>query len=88
MIYDVDPTVNQRWANILCLLGCFDDYHFAGGMVWAECKQAWEEGIWPYLNDHWNLMDLTMITFYTVHYIIEILVAQKQKTEGTSDAGK
>lgn len=44
-------------------------------MFWTECKQVSEEGVRDYLQDQWNIMDITMIALYTTSYTIQFVVA-------------
>ncbi|CAN8032694.1 unnamed protein product [Ixodes persulcatus] len=34
------------------------------GMVWAECKQLWEEGLKAYVRQWWNWLDFIMLSLY------------------------
>ncbi|XP_037270713.2 transient-receptor-potential-like protein isoform X1 [Rhipicephalus microplus] len=34
------------------------------GMVWAECKQLWEEGLKAYVCQWWNWLDFIMLSLY------------------------
>ena len=34
------------------------------GMVWAECKQLWEEGLDDYIRQWWNWLDFIMLSLY------------------------
>ncbi|GIY56489.1 transient-receptor-potential-like protein [Caerostris extrusa] len=34
------------------------------GMVWAECKQLWEEGLKAYIRQWWNWLDFIMLSLY------------------------
>lgn len=34
------------------------------GMVWAECKQLWEEGLKAYVRQWWNWLDFLMLSLY------------------------
>ncbi|PIK38514.1 putative transient-receptor-potential-like protein-like [Apostichopus japonicus] len=37
---------------------------FAFGMIWAECKQLWEEGLKAYIRQWWNWLDFIMLSMY------------------------
>lgn len=33
-------------------------------MIWAECKQLWEEGLKAYIRQWWNWLDFIMLSMY------------------------
>ena len=34
------------------------------GLIWAEVKQLWEQGVMEYIYDMWNLLDFTTNALY------------------------
>ncbi|XP_042212142.1 transient-receptor-potential-like protein [Homarus americanus] len=39
-------------------------FFWVTGMVWAECKQLWEEGLTAYIRQWWNWLDFIMLSLY------------------------
>ncbi|XP_076057895.1 transient-receptor-potential-like protein [Oratosquilla oratoria] len=39
-------------------------FFWVTGMVWAECKQLWEEGLKAYIRQWWNWLDFIMLSLY------------------------
>ncbi|KAF0313456.1 Transient-receptor-potential-like protein [Amphibalanus amphitrite] len=37
---------------------------WVAGMVWAECKQLWDEGLSGYVRQWWNWLDFVMLSIY------------------------
>ncbi|XP_037086621.1 transient-receptor-potential-like protein [Pollicipes pollicipes] len=37
---------------------------WVAGMVWAECKQLWDEGLTGYIRQWWNWLDFVMLSIY------------------------
>ncbi|KAJ8028176.1 Transient-receptor-potential-like protein [Holothuria leucospilota] len=43
---------------------------FAFGMIWAECKQLWEEGLKAYIRQWWNWLDFIMLSLYLTTFTL------------------
>ncbi|XP_071044300.1 transient-receptor-potential-like protein [Parasteatoda tepidariorum] len=41
------------------------------GMVWAECKQLWEEGLKAYVRQWWNWLDFIMLSLYLTTFSLK-----------------
>ncbi|GFT90017.1 transient-receptor-potential-like protein [Nephila pilipes] len=41
------------------------------GMVWAECKQLWEEGLKAYIRQWWNWLDFIMLSLYLTTFSLK-----------------
>lgn len=43
----------------------------SAGMVWAECKQLWEEGLKAYVRQWWNWLDFIMLSLYLTTFSLK-----------------
>ncbi|XP_072171069.1 transient-receptor-potential-like protein [Diadema setosum] len=57
---------------------------FVLGMIWAECKQLWEEGLRAYIRQWWNWLDFIMLSLYLCTFSLR-LVAAVQRERGMYD---
>ncbi|XP_054722030.1 transient-receptor-potential-like protein [Uloborus diversus] len=46
-------------------------FFWVSGMVWAECKQLWEEGLKAYVRQWWNWLDFIMLSFYLATFSLK-----------------
>ncbi|KAF8791422.1 Transient-receptor-potential-like protein like [Argiope bruennichi] len=46
-------------------------FFWVTGMVWAECKQLWEEGLKAYVRQWWNWLDFIMLSFYLATFSLK-----------------
>ncbi|XP_076359761.1 transient-receptor-potential-like protein isoform X1 [Tachypleus tridentatus] len=46
-------------------------FFWVTGMVWAECKQLWEEGIKAYVRQWWNWLDFIMLSLYLATFSLK-----------------
>eukprot|EP00057_Strongylocentrotus_purpuratus_P027857 XP_011682331.1 PREDICTED: transient-receptor-potential-like protein [Strongylocentrotus purpuratus] len=59
---------------------------FVLGMIWAECKQLWEEGLRAYIRQWWNWLDFIMLSLYLCTFSLR-LVAAIQLSRGVYNDG-
>ncbi|XP_046891175.1 short transient receptor potential channel 6 [Hypomesus transpacificus] len=43
------------------------------GMIWAECKEIWSQGLREYLSELWNLLDFGMLTIFVTSFITRFM---------------
>nr|XP_054755215.1 transient-receptor-potential-like protein [Lytechinus pictus] len=48
---------------------------FVFGMIWAECKQLWEEGLRAYIRQWWNWLDFIMLSLYLCTFSLRLVAA-------------
>ncbi|XP_023238515.1 transient-receptor-potential-like protein isoform X1 [Centruroides sculpturatus] len=46
-------------------------FFWVTGMVWAECKQLWEEGLKAYVRQWWNWLDFIMLSLYLATFSLK-----------------
>ena len=52
------------------------------GLVWAEVKQLWDEGLKAYIQDMWNILDFITNSLYIATFTLK-LVAYMKVRKGT-----
>ncbi|XP_076355264.1 transient-receptor-potential-like protein isoform X1 [Tachypleus tridentatus] len=48
-------------------------FFWVTGMVWAECKQLWEEGIKAYVRQWWNWLDFIMLSLFLTAFSLRAM---------------
>ena len=43
------------------------------GLIWAEVKQLWDEGVKAYVQDMWNILDFTTNSFYVATFSVKLV---------------
>uniref|UniRef100_A0A3P8Z9S8 Transient receptor ion channel domain-containing protein n=1 Tax=Esox lucius TaxID=8010 RepID=A0A3P8Z9S8_ESOLU len=43
------------------------------GMIWAECKEIWSQGLREYLLEPWNLLDFGMLCLFVTSFITRFM---------------
>ena len=47
------------------------------GLIWAEVKQLWDEGLKAYIQDMWNILDFTTNSFYVATFTLKFVAYMK-----------
>jgi len=43
------------------------------GLVWAEVKQLWDQGVKSYIYDMWNILDFITNSLYIATYTLKLV---------------
>ena len=54
-------------------------YNKFKGLVWAEIKQLWDQGLKSYVQDMWNILDFTTNSLYIATYTLKLVAYLKVK---------
>ncbi|XP_055958673.1 transient receptor potential-gamma protein isoform X2 [Patella vulgata] len=46
---------------------------YVAGLIWAEIKQLWDEGVREYAQDMWNILDFTTNSLYIATFVMRVL---------------
>ncbi|ESN98767.1 hypothetical protein HELRODRAFT_66730 [Helobdella robusta] len=55
--------------------------YVAEGLVWAEIKQLWDQGLKSYVHDMWNILDFTTNSLYIATYTLKLVAYLKVEEE-------
>ena len=50
------------------------------GLIWAEVKQLWDEGLKAYIQDMWNILDFITNSLYISTYTLKLVAYLKVHT--------
>ena len=49
------------------------DKSMFAGLVWAEVKQLWDQGVKSYIYDMWNILDFITNSLYIATYTLKLV---------------
>ena len=64
----------------------FINLTFEIGLIWAEVKQLWDEGLKAYIQDMWNILDFITNSLYIATYTLKLVAYLKVKPQVYSNS--